>query len=167
MEQTETYWFEAITHYDRNSYKEFAKYHYRHVAPGTPSFLLVVGVMTLCWGFLRLFTAPDDWSFWPFMAGAVLLAIGRNLLMGRFGSNVKDPQDNRIRFFDGRVEYAGRQEQGFYTYDQVVRLRENQRYFFLYVAKNRAMMVDKAGMTLGAPDQLRAFLAQKTRPRYL
>ena len=164
--EPETYWFEAITRYDEETYKEFAKYHYRHVAPGLPFFLTVVGTMAFSWGIIQLFLEPDSWSVWPCIVGAVFLAIGVNQLLGRFGSNVKDPQDNRIRFFDGRVEYAGRQEQGVYRYDQVVRIRENQRYFFLYVAKNRAIMVDKAGMTLGTPDQLRGFLAQKTRPQY-
>lgn len=61
------------------------------------------------------------------------------------------------------MEYAGRQEQGFYTYSQVLRLGESREYFFLYVAKNRALVVEKARMSLGTPDQLRLFLQEKLR----
>ena len=105
------------------------------------------------------------------VAGAVLLVFGVNLLLGRFAAGVRESQDNRIRFFDDRVEYAGRQEQGFappsktarlqgrqtahpapdYTYSQVLRLGESREYFFLYVAKNRALVVEKARMSLGTP----------------
>ena len=133
----ETYWFEGITRYDKSTYQEFAKYHYRHVAPGLPIFLTAAGTMALSWGFIQLFLEPDSWSVWPC-----------------------------IRFFEDRVEYAGQQEQGFYYYHQIVRFRENQGYFFLYLSNNRAMMISKAGMTLGTPDQLRGFLHQKISPQY-
>ncbi len=165
MEQAETYYFESITCYNKDTYREFAKYHYRHVAPGQPIFLIVAGVMALSWGFIQLFTEPEGWSFWPSLVGIVLLAFGVNQLLGRFGGNVKETVENRMRFFDDRVEYAGQQTQGFYYYGQIERFRENGEYFFLYVAKNRAMMVDKRRMTLGTADQLRGFLYQKITPQ--
>ena len=167
MEQTETYYFEAVTRYDKDAYREFSKFHYRHVTPGLPIFLTVAGTMAASWGFIQLFTSPEDWPWWPFIVGIVFLTFGVNQLLGRFGSaGIKDVKENRIRFFDDRIEYAGRQEQGFYYYNQIVRFRENAGYFFLYVAKNRAMMVSKAGMTLGTADQLRGFLHQKITPQY-
>ena len=163
----ETYWFEGITRYDKSTYQEFAKYHYRHVAPGLPIFLTAAGTMALCWGLIQIFLEPDSWSVWPCIAGAVLLAFGVNQLLGRFAAaSIKEAKENRIRFFEDRVEYAWQQEQGFYYYHQIVRFRENQGYFFLYLSNNRAMMISKAGMTLGTPDQLRGFLHQKISPQY-
>ena len=78
--EPETYWFEAITRYDEETYKEFAKYHYRHVSPGLPFFLTVVGTMAFSWGIIQLFLEPDSWSVWPCIVGAVFLAIGVNQL---------------------------------------------------------------------------------------
>lgn len=162
-----TYYFECITNYDRESLRAFAKYHYRHVAPAAPIFLLCLGVLFLVPGFLGI------WGIWDISRGcgilriamgAVFLALGVNLFRGRFAASVQE-EENRIRFFDDRVEYAGRQQQGYYTYDQVLRLGENNEYFFLYVGKNRALLVDKAGMTLGEPERLRQFLCQKVLPR--
>lgn len=170
MEQSETYYFESISRYDKDTFKEFSKYHYRHVTPGGPGFLVVVGTMLTSLGFLGIMGAIDlnDLNdFWPLVVGIVFLAIGVNMFLGRFAAaNIKEVKENRIRFFDDRIEYAGQQEQGFYYYNQIVRLRENQGYFFLYVAKNRAMMISKSGMTLGSPDQLRGFLYQKVTPQY-
>ena len=143
-----TYYFECVTSYNKESLRAFTRYHYRHVVPGLPILLL--------WLF-------QEGGLTMTVAGAVLLVFGVNLLLGRFAAGVRESQDNRIRFFDDRVEYAGRQEQGFYTYSQVLRLGESREYFFLYVAKNRALVVEKARMSLGTPDQLRLFLQEKLR----
>lgn len=150
-----TYYFEAVTTYDKRSLREFTKYHYRHVAPALPVLLLLLGAAALPLGIFQ------KGGLTMAVAGAVLLVFGANLLLGRFSAGAQDAQENRIRFFDDRVEYAGRQEQGYYTYSQVIRLRENSKYFFLYVAKNRALLVEKARMTLGSPEQLRLFLREK------
>jgi len=167
VEQPETYYFEAITRYDKESYREYARYHYRHVAPGLPTLFTVLGGMLVPLGFLGICGLIEINGFLPLLVGTVFLAVGVNLFLGRFAAaNVPEPKENRTRFFDDRVEYAGQQEQGFYYYHQVVRLRENGEYFFLYVAKNRAMMVRKSGMTLGTPEQLRGFLHEKVRPQF-
>lgn len=150
-----TYYFECVTRYDKRSLREFTKYHYRHVAPALPILLLFLGAAVFLLGLFQ----KDNLTM--AVAGAVLLVFGVNLLLGRFSAGIREAQDNRIRFFDDRVEYTGRQEQGYYTYSQVIRLRENNEYFFLYVAKNRALLVEKARMTLGSPDQLRLFLQEK------
>lgn len=154
-----TYYFEAITTYDQRTLREFGRYHYRHVRPGGPILLLLLGVLALLLGILQS-------DLVPMVTGAFAFAIAVSLLMGRFVGRVRQDQTRRIRFFDDRVEYAGEQDQGFYRYDQIIRLRENQGYFFLYVAKNRAILLDKSRMSLGTPDQLRLFLQQKVRPQF-
>ena len=152
-----TYYFECVTSYNKESLRAFTRYHYRHVVLGLPILLLFLGAVFFLLGLFQ------EGGLSMTVAGAVLLVFGVNLLLGRFAAGVRESQDNRIRFFDDRVEYAGRQEQGFYTYSQVLRLGESREYFFLYVAKNRALVVEKARMSLGTPDQLRLFLQEKLR----
>ena len=93
------------------------------------------------------------------------MAFGVNQLLGRFGGNVKETVENRMRFFDDRVEYAGQQTQGYYTYDQITCVGEDREYFYIYVQSNQALVVQKAGMTLGTPEQLEQFLDRKAPGR--
>lgn len=155
-----TYYLEGITTYDQRTLREFGKYHYRHVQPGAAVSLLLLGVLLFVAGLVQ------DGDLTLMVIGACALAIAVNLLLGRFVGRVKQGQARRIRFFDDRIEYAGEQDQGFYRYGQIIRLRENREYFFLYVAKNRAIILAKNGMTLGTPDQLRLFLQGKVRPQF-
>ena len=75
------------------------------------------------------------------------------------------PLQNRLRFFEDRVEYAGPQSQGFYRYDQVTRVGEDPWYFFLYVSGNQALIIPKNGFTAGDPESFRQLLLAKFPPR--
>lgn len=164
-----TYYFEAVTAYDKEAVRHYTTYHYRHVDRRAPLSFLVLG---------GLFAGLSAWRFLagelllPTVLGILglgLLLAGVNMLSGKASVKVPDPVDgrpltNRHRFFEDRLEYAGQQSQGYYTYPQISRIGEDQAYFYIYVQNNQALVVQKSGMTLGAPEQLREFLRQKTRP---
>lgn len=163
------YYFEAVTVYDKEAVRYYTIYHYRHVDRRAPlAYLLLGGLFTLLsgWRFLMgELLLPTVLG----MLGLGLLLAGFNMLSGKASVKVPDPVDgrpvmNRQRFFEDRLEYAGAQSEGYYTYSQISRIGEDQGYFYIYVGSNQALVVQKSGMTLGAPDQLREFLRQKTRP---
>ena len=149
--------------------RHYTTYHYRHVARRGPLAYLVLG---------GLFVCLAAWRFWmgerllPTVLGTFglgLLLAGIRMLSGRASIKVPDlgdgrPPVNRQRFFEDRLEHAGAQAQGYYEYRQISRVGEDEGYFYLYIGKNQALVVQKSGMTLGAPAQLREFLRQKTRP---
>lgn len=163
------YYFEAVTAYDREAVRHYTIYHYRHVDRRGPLAYLVLGALLA------------GLSIWRFLAGELLLPTvlgalglglllaGINMLTGKAPVKVPDPVDgrplmNRQRFFEDRVEYAGPQSEGYHTYRQISRIGEDPAYFYIYVSGNQALVVQKSGMTLGTPDQLREFLRQKTGP---
>ena len=165
-----TYHFEAVTAYDKEAIRHYTTYHYRHVDRRAPLSFLVLG---------GLFTGL---SAWRLLAGELLLPAvlgifglglllaGIRMLSGRASIKVPDlgdgrPPVNRQRFFEDRLEYAGQQTQGYYTYDQITRVGEDREYFYIYVQSNQALVVQKAGMTLGTPEQLEQFLDRKAPGR--
>lgn len=163
------YYFEAITTYDKEAVRHYTTYHYRHVDRRGPLAYLMLG---------GLFVCLAAWRFWmgerplPTVLGTFglgLLLAGIQMLSGRASIKVPDlgdgrPPVNRQRFFEDRLEHAGAQAQGYYEYRQISRVGEDEGYFYLYIGKNQALVVQKSGMTLGAPEQLREFLRQKTGP---
>ena len=164
------YYFEAITTYDKEAIRHYTTYHYRHVDRRGPLAYLVLG---------GLFVCLAAWRFWmgerllPTVLGTFglgLLLAGIRMLSGRASIKVPDlgdgrPPVNRQRFFEDRLEYAGQQTQGYYTYDQITRVGEDREYFYIYVQSNQALVVQKAGMTLGTPEQLEQFLDRKAPGR--
>lgn len=161
-----TYFFEAVTTYDKEAVTRYTTYHYRHVDRRGPAVYLLLGA---------LFSAFSVWRFLagelllPMILGALglgLLLAGANFLTGKASIKVPEgengrPLVNRQRFFADRLEYAGPQAQGYYRYGQITRIGEDEKYFYIYVQSSQALIIQKSGMTLGAPDQLRRFLDEK------
>lgn len=165
------YRFEAIVTYDKEAVKHYTTYHYRHVDRRMPvGYILGGGLLLLVGLGVRTEWRVDIPFYLLLVVGVLLIAIGGNMLAGRASIRVQtqaggQPLQNRLRFFDDRVEYAGPQSQGYYRYDQVTRVGEDPAYFFLYVDSNKALLIQKNGFTLGTPDQLRQFLLAKIPPR--
>lgn len=165
-----TYFFEAVTTYDKEAVTHYTIYHYRHVDRRGPAVYLLLGA---------LFSALALWRFWwgetllPVILailGVGLLLAGVNFLTGKASIKVPEgengrPPVNRQRFFGDRLEYAGAQAQGYYRYGQITRIGEDEKYFYIYVQSSQALIIQKSGMTLGAPDQLRRFLDEKAPGR--
>lgn len=165
------YLFEAIATYDKEAVRRYTTYHYRHVDRRMPGGYILGGGLCL----LAALGVSTEWGggypmYLLLAVGALLIIIGANMLAGRISAKVPEqadgrPLQNRLRFFEDRFEYAGPQSQGYYRYDQVIRVGEDPGYFFLYIAKNQAVIAPKNGFTLGTPDQFRRFLLAKVPPR--
>ena len=163
------YHFEAVTLYDRETLRAFARAHYRGQHPVALVLLLVVGVVLVLSALGSLVVGNGSLFAWGLGMGAAFLWIDAMLFTGRVPARAAGLENRvayRYRFHWDRVEYAGRQNQGFYFYDQFIRVVENRDYFFLYVAKNQALVIRKDGFTLGSPWQARQFFIQKVGPRY-
>ena len=166
------HFFETVTPYDQKALRDFAKIHYRRthlvmlaLLPLLGGLLLLVGVGSLLLPFSEL--GAGAWLL--VAAGGALLLLEGRLLTGRVAVRASTPEAvpvYRLRFYPDRVEYASRQTQGFYYYHQLIRALEGPEYFYLYTSREQALLVGKAGMTLGEPWQLREFLAQTLGPRF-
>ena len=164
------YYFEVITTYDKETVKHYTTYHYRHVDRRMPVGLILLGVFFLI---LMLSLFVEGERVLPYLSlfvGTIIIANGAMMLAGRASIKVPDqvngqPLQNRLRFFEDRVEYAGPQSQGFYRYDQVPRVGEDPWYFVLYVSGNQALIIPKNGFTAGDPESFRQFLLAKVPPR--
>ena len=164
------YYFEVITTYDKETVKHYTTYHYRHVDRRMPVGLILLGVFFLI---LMLSLVVEGERVLPYLSlfvGTIAAAVGVMMLTGHATIKVPDqvngqPLQNRLRFFEDRVEYAGPQSQGFYRYDQVTRVGEDTWYFFLYVSGNQALIIPKNGFTAGDPESFRQLLLTKVPPR--
>lgn len=168
MEST-GYHFEAVTPYHQETLRAFARAHYRGQHPAALVLLLVVGVVLVLSALGSLAAGNGSLFAWSLGIGAAFLWIDAMLFTGRVPSRTAGPESRmvcRYRFYWDRVEYASRQSQGFYFYDQFLRVVENREYFFLYVARNQALVIRKDGFTLGDPWRARQFLIQKVGPRF-
>ena len=53
-----------------------------------------------------------------------------------------------------------RRREGAMAYTDFFRFKETKKYFFLYVAQNQALIIDKAALDGGTPDELRGKLRE-------
>lgn len=165
------YFFEVIVTYDKKAASHYTNYHYHYVDRKQPGSIMLTGIFCLIAGVIALVWGDGGYPMFLFLTvGVLLLVVGLRMFDGRTTiklPNTPDgkPLQNRLRFFDDRFEYAGPQSQGYYRYDQVVRVGEDEFYFFVYIAKNQAFIIPKNGFTMGAADSFRQFLLVKVPPR--
>ncbi|MDU6344976.1 MAG: YcxB family protein [Flavonifractor plautii] len=133
------------TTYDRRALSALARA-LRKTVRRTRSRLLRVW----CWVLLgvSLLSAWVSWGEW----GTVALN----------GAVVPGMEVCTVRFLEEHYEtkIAGAATQ--WQYSKLLRLAENDRYLVLILGKNHGQLCDKEELTGAAPEELRAFLEQKT-----
>ena len=126
-----------------------------------------------CWVLLvlGLLSAWVSWGEWGAVAlnGAVAVLM-LAVLLGEDAINAFFARRNAlpgmevctVRFLEEHYEtqIAGAATQ--WQYSKLLRLAENDRYLVLILGKNHGQLCDKEELTGAAPEELRAFLEQKT-----
>lgn len=73
---------------------------------------------------------------------------------------------NIFSFYSDYLEVSNQQQKSKIYYHQFFRIYETTDYFYLYLNKMSALIIAKESITLGSPEELRAFLQQKLGAEY-
>jgi hypothetical protein len=71
-----------------------------------------------------------------------------------------------LSFYGDRVGSVTQQSQSTVFYGQVYEAYEVQDFFYIYLSRGRAFLVEKSGFTLGTPENFRRFLFEKLGTRF-
>lgn len=75
--------------------------------------------------------------------------------------------ENTVTFLADKVEIATGQMEEFYFYGDLYKCYETEGYFYLYVRRGVAQILDKQKFTLGDPAQFRAFLQDEAGVKFI
>ena len=151
--------FVAKQHLNKEAARAFTKYHYKH------SFISVfigafVGFSIFCWG---------EWQSVIIFAFALLLfylllqLLQSILLPRQFLKDINPKAGTATLFlYDDKAADQDNLSKCEMNYENFVKLVETEEYFFLYVQKNQAYILDKRSFTHGNPAEFAAFISEKT-----
>lgn len=165
METTE-FSIEAVTPLDANAVKSLSDFALKRVLWA----IIVINIFFLAAGILFIFTdsVPMGGGFITFAIVFPLLIIILNRVNTRKNNEliVKKGLSSFYRFTAGNVYIESgnadmMQSSGNYTYDMLFSAYETRDYFFVYLNKMNAFVINKSGFIKGTPDDLRGLLSSK------
>ena len=166
--------FEIHTTYDYRTSKAYVTMHYTTQVK-TLTFLRISGIIGILFPLaVRLCTPLLPEGLLPVFLPGLLFWTGCFLLAFAFisprlsartmnGKHGKTPASNIVNLYDDHITCIQDKREVSLKYNQVVQIFEDAGFFYLYIDRDAAYILDKSGFTMGTPDELRKFLHEKTR----
>ncbi len=143
-------------------YLDFFKRYYREK---TRALVIITTVIGICCIFAGLYAGAVNKSIFVIAAliacGAMLVIYPRFSYRKPYSSVKNNVITTKFEFYEDRlveINDATREE---YEYSRLMKVWETPEYFYIYHTKENASVVDKAGFTLGAPEDLARVLKGK------
>lgn len=163
--------FEVQNSYTERTFKEFAEFHCKRIQGIV--YLKYLGLLILLYtvytyakegnfNFISFFLNPSVWFALIFMF--MSYKITENSAKQLYAGCVKNQGlKNTVTFLPERVEIVSAQMNESYFYGDLHKCYETDAYFYLYVRKGVAQILEKSKFTLGDPGAFRAFLQQEAK----
>lgn len=163
--------FEVQNIYTERSFREFANFHCKRIQG--IGYLKYLGLLILAYTIyayvkegnftlVSFLLNPSIWFALIFMF--MPYKITENSARHLYASCVKNQGlENTVTFFPERVEIVSAQISESYFYGDLHKCYETNEYFYLYVRKGVAQILEKSRFTMGDPGAFRAFLQQEAK----
>lgn len=73
---------------------------------------------------------------------------------------------NVFYFYDKKFEVTNEQEDRIMRYSRLYKVYENKEFFYMYLDKENALVLEKSGFEKGDPDSFGKFLKEKIKSKY-
>ena len=171
MENSDNKLFVNKSVYTSEVYAEFLRFHNRR-------YNFSYWAYTVIWAIVLFFCIIVAFGSQMRIQGVLITAIlvcfvGYRVIRPKFiverelkSDKVSEKSANTFSFYDSRIGIANANGKFSYKYIMLRRVFETDSFFYLYVSKENAFLIDKKGFSLGTAEEFSRFIRNKCKFKY-
>ena len=159
------------TVYNAKVYEEFLQFHGKRY---NLAYWLYTGIWTVVLFFCIIIAFGSQMSTQAVLINIILVCfIGYRILKPKFiikrelkGDKVSDSSLNTFSFYDNYLMVANKEGKFRYKFLMLRRVFETNSFFYLYVSRENAFLIDKNGFSLGTSKEFSDFIKGKCKFKF-
>ena len=158
--------FKNITRYNKKIYAEFIQFHTQKNLIKNVIYIFII-IIPLTYIFIYNVKINNMNSVYALLVIIILVILYKVFSQKRIikreinSSKIKEEKEYEFNFYDEYIiiKNKGREEK--MKYKDIYKIWETDKYFYLYVNKTDALILEKLGFAYGTPEEFKKFISTK------